>query len=659
VIGRTLLIHGQPYIIVGVAQERFTGLVPMLQPEMWTPLTWVEDVEPAGIQDAVPSPTGTTRLDRRGQRWLFMKGRLKPGESAARAEANLQVIMSQLGAAYPKTNDQRPIAAAANVRIHPLADQRLRPVAAGLTIAIGLVLLVACANVANMLLARASGRQREIGIRLAIGASRGRLIQQLLTESLVMAALGAVAGIMFASLAIQAIQALPLPIAVPVSLNLHIDARVVLFTTLIASAAGLLAGLAPALRATRVNLSADMKGEAAFGGGRQRWTLRDGLVVLQTAVTLVLLVAAGLLTRSMMQAHRVDLGFRAAGAVALGTELGLVGYSEERARPMFERAAERVAAIPGVVAVSRTVRQPLSINYNRNNVFFPDRNGPTERGTTVSATWVDERYFATLGVPVLRGRNFTTGETPSSAKVAIVNEAFVKRYFQGEDGVGRRFRTRAADGPEFEVVGVVADYKVETVGEQPRPYIHYALGQRAFTGEVLIARTAGDANALLAAMRREILALEPNAVFLDNQTMEGQVAATLLPARLAAQTLGLVGLVATLLAAVGLYGVIAYSVGRRTREIGIRMALGATPSGVLRLVLGQGLGIVGVGIGVGLALSYAAARAIASGLYGVGAADPTAWGSAVGVMIVSAALANYLPARRAARVDPSVALRSS
>jgi hypothetical protein len=203
------------------------------------------------------------------------------------------------------------------------------------------------------------------------------------------------------------------------------------------------------------------------------------------------------------------------------------------------------------------VRQPLSINYNRNNVFFPDRNGPTERGTTVSATWVDERYFATLGVPVLRGRNFTTGETPSSAKVAIVNEAFVKRYFQGEDGVGRRFRTRAADGPEFEVVGVVADYKVETVGEQPRPYIHYALGQRAFTGEVLIARTGGDANALLAAMRREILALEPNAVFLDNQTMEGQVAATLLPARLAAQTLGLVGLVATLLAAVGLYGVIA------------------------------------------------------------------------------------------------------
>ncbi|HET7697691.1 MAG TPA: ABC transporter permease [Vicinamibacterales bacterium] len=658
-LGRTLLIHGQPYTIVGVAPEAFTGLVPMLQPEMWTPIAWVEDVEPAGIQDVVPSPTGTSRLDRRGQRWLFMKGRLKDGETAARAQANLQAIMSQLAAAHPRTNDRRPIATAANVRIHPEADRMLRPVAAGLGIAIGLVLLVACANVANMLLARASGRQREIGIRLAIGASRRRLIQQLLTESLVLAALGAAAGIMLASFAIQVIAALPLPLPVPVALDLHVDGRVMLFTTVVATAAGLLAGLMPALRATRVNLAADMKGEATIARAGRRWTIRDGLVVAQTAVTLVLLVTAGLLIRSILQAQRVDLGFRAEGAAALGTELGLIGYTEARAAALFERAAERVSAIPGVTSVARAVRQPLAINYNRNTIFFPERSLPDDRGTPVSATWVDEHYFKTLNVPLVRGRDFTAADTPSSARVAIVNDAFVRRYWPGEEPLGRRFRTRAADGPEFEVVGVVADYKVETVGEKPTPYIHYALGQRQFTGEVLIARTASDARGLLAAMRRELLALEPNAVFLDNQTMEAQVAANLLPARLAAQTLALVGVVATLLAAIGLYGVIAYAVGRRTREIGIRIALGATPGDVLGMVMRQGLGIVAGGLTVGLVLSWIAARAIASALYGVGAADPAAWTGAVAVMLGSAALANYLPARRAARVDPSIALRAS
>jgi predicted permease len=590
---------------------------------------------------------------------LFIKGRLKDGETAARAEANLQVIMAQLAAAYPKTNANRPIAAVANVRIHPDADRLLRPVAAGLMIAIGLVLLVACANVTNMLLARASGRQKEIGIRVAIGASRSRLMRQLLTESIVLAALGAFAGITFAALAIQVIAALPLPIPVPVALSLHIDGRVMWFTTLVATAAGLFAGLAPALRATRVNLVSDLKGEATVTKAGRRWTLRDGLVILQTAVTMVLLVAAGLLTRSIFHAQQVDLGFRTEGAVALSTELSLIGYDEARASRLFVRAAERVGAIPGVSSVSRAVRQPLAINYNRNTIYFPEHAVPGARGTSIAATWVDDKYFATLGVPLLRGRNFTTAETPKSAKVAIVNEAFVHRYWPGQDGLGRHFRTRGLDGPEFEVVGIVGDYKVETVGENPTPYIHYALGQQPATGEVLIARTSTDPAALLTAMRREILSLEPNAIFLDSQTLDAQVAASLLPARLAAQTIGLVGIVATLLAAVGLYGVIAYAVGRRTREIGIRMALGAAPGHVLRMVMGQGLGIAAAGVGIGVLLSWIAARAISSALYGVSAADPAAWLSAAAVLLSSAAIANYLPARRAARVDPSTALRTS
>ena len=659
VLSRTLLIHGQPYAIVGVAPERFTGMVPMLQPELWTAVAWVEDVEPAGIQDVVPSPTGTNRLDRRGQRWIFVKGRLKDGETGARAQAELSVLMNRLATDYPKTNDKRPIITAMNVRIHPQADKMLLPVAAGLMVAIGLVLVVACANVANMLLARASGRRREIGIRLAIGASRGRLMRQLLTESLVLAALGAATGVTLASLALRVISALPLPIPIPLSLGLHIDGRVLAFTIAIASASGLLAGLVPATRATRSDLVADLKGDALVPRAGRRWTIRDGLVVMQTAVTLVLLVAAGLLTRSIIHAQRVDLGFHSEGVAALGTELGLIGYDETKATQLMERAAERIGALPGVQSVSRTVRQPLAINYNRNTVFFPEHATPDDPGTSTDATWVDTQYFTTLSIPLLRGRTFTAADTAKSAKVAVVTESFVRRHWPGSDGLGKQFHSMAATGPAYEVVGVVADYKVDTVGEAPTPYIHYAIAQRDFTGNVLLARGTGDAAVLLASMRREVLALEPNTVFLDSQTMASQVHAALLPARVAAQTIVLVGIVATLLAAVGLYGVVAYAVGRRTREIGIRMALGAAPGGVLGMVMRQGLALAGAGIATGLLLAWVAARAIAATLYGVGAADPLAWSAAVGILLTSTMLANYIPARRAARLDPSVALRQS
>ncbi len=658
VTSRTMLIHGQPYTIVGVAPERFTGMVPMLQPELWTAAAWVEDVEPAGIQDVVPSP-GATRLDRRGQRWLFVKGRLKDGETGSRAQAEMALLMNRLAVEYPKSNDKRPVMTAMNVRIHPQADKMLLPVAAGLMVAIGLVLVVACANVANMLLARASGRRREIGIRLAIGASRGRLMRQLLTESVVLASLGAIAGIALAALALQVISALPLPIPIPVALALRMDARVLGFTIAIATAAGLLAGLAPATRATRADLVSDLKGDSVVARGGRRWTLRDGLVVLQTAVTLVLLVAAGLLTRSILHAQRVDLGFTTQGVAALGTEYSLIGYDETKATRLTEREVERIAALPGVLSVSRVVRQPLAINYNRNTVFFPETAAPDDRGTSIDATWVDANYLQTLGIRLVRGRNFTTGDTPQSAKVAIVNEAFVRRYWPGSDGLGRRFHTPNGGGTDYEVVGVVADYKVDTVGEGPTPYIHYAVSQRDFDGYVILARTSGDPAALLASMRREILALEPNTVFLDSQTMAAQVDAALLPARVAAQTIVLVGAVATLLAAVGLYGVVAYAVGRRTREIGIRMALGAAPGGVLGMVMRQGLALAGVGIAAGLVLAFVAARVIASALYGVGASDPFAWAAAIAVLLTSASLANYIPARRAARVDPSIALRQS
>ena len=659
IVGRTLHLRGQAYTIVGVIAETYHGMVPMLQPEMWLPLAWVEEVEPAGIQDAVPSPTGNTRLERRGQRWLFVKGRLRDGETRESAEANLQVIMSQLATAHPKTNEKRPIAVAANVKVHPQADRAMRPIAAGLMLGVGLVLLVACANVANMLLARASGRQKEIGIRLAIGASRGRLIRQLLTESLVLSLMGAVAGISLAILLLRFVEAIPLPVPVPLALTLQIDARVLLFTSAIATLAGLLAGLAPALKATKPNLTAELKGDRpSMSAGSRRWTLRDGLVVAQTAVTLVLLVTAGLLTRSILEARQTDLGFRTAGMAVLGTEVGLIGYDEARSNAFYDRVLERVRSLPGVEAAAGTVRQPLAINYNRHSIFFPDRMQPGATAIPIAATWVDEHYFATLGVALVRGRNVARADTTDAPKVAVVNESFVRTYWPGADALGRKFRLRTADGPEYEVVGVVADYKVDTVGERPTPYIHYPMGQGRFTGQVILARTQGNAAALLSTMRRELLALEPNAVFLDSQTMDSQVDMALLPARLAAQTASLVGLVATVLAAIGLYGVIAYAVARRTREIGIRMALGAAPGGVIGMVMRQGLTVAAAGIVAGAGIAYLAAGAIATALYGVSALDPLAWGGSIAALLTSAALANYLPARRASRVDPSIALRT-
>ncbi|HTK29695.1 MAG TPA: ABC transporter permease [Vicinamibacterales bacterium] len=659
-VGRTMRIHGEPYTIVGVAPAGFTGMLPVLAPEIWVPLAHVDDVEPGGIIDTVPSPTGSTKLDRRGYRWLFVKGRLRDGVSADAAAANLRLIGRRLAAANGQTNKDRELTAVptSGVHVHPMADQTLRPIGAGLMLVVGLVLVIACANVASMLLARASGRQREIGIRLAIGASRGRLVQQLMTESAVMAALGAAAGAALGWALVRGLTAVRLPIPIPVSFAIGMDARVLLFTLGVTVIAALVAGLMPALSATRSSLAAELKGgvQAGRAAGR-RWTLRDTLVASQIAVTLVLLVAAGLLTRSVMAAERIRLGFRTGGLAVVSADMAMIGYDAPREKAFFEQALERVKALPGVESAALVERSPFSINYSRNNTFFPDRDAPDSKGIVLDVTTVSPEYFETFGIPILQGRNFTTADTPGVPKVAIVNETFARTFWPGQSAIGKRFRRQTFDGQEFQIVGVSSDYKVSTVGEAPTPYIHYALAQATGNGSQVVARSAGSAAALLAAMRRELAAMEPNIVFLDSQTMDAQVEATLLPARAGAAGVGAVGIVAMALAAIGLYGVIAYAVARRTREIGIRMALGARPGSVLSLVMRQGLVVALAGVAAGALLAFGAAKAMAGALYGVSPADPVAWLSAVAVLLTVAALANLIPARRAARVNPSRALR--
>jgi putative ABC transport system permease protein len=660
-IGGTVRIRGNPYTIVGVAAASFTGMVPVLWPEMWIAASASLDVEPVGMHDTIPSPTGTTRLDRRADRWLFVRARLKPGKTIDEARANLSVLMSGIDAANPITNKDRQLTLKAtnDVHFHPTADPVVVPIAAGMMIVFGLVLLIACANVASMLLARASGRQKEIGIRLAIGASRARLVQQLITESVTLALLGAVSGTLLAWWLTSAVASMSLPLPIPIVFDLRIDGRVLSFTLVTTCVAAMLAGLAPAIQALKPTVTADLRGETiASPAGWRRWSMRDALVTGQMAVTILLLVVGALLTRSLIAAQRTNAGFPVNRLAVLSTDTAMLRYSPERSRQFYEQALTKVMAIPGVESAALATRVPLQVNTNRWEIWIPERHQPGGHGDTVEVTTVSAGYFKTMGVSLVEGRGFTDDDRPETPRVAVVNETFARRFWPGESAVGKTFRTRGSDGPVFQIVGVSSDHKVLTLSEPPTPFLHIARTQRPNSYTAIIARTRGDATSLLRDMRRELLALEPNIVFVENQTMEAEVDATLLPMRASAWLVTGIGLVAMLLAAIGLYGVIAYSVARRTREIGIRVALGAKPASVIRLVMRQGLLVAAAGLVTGCLLAAVAARMISKALYGVSAADPVSWAAAAIVLLVAAAFANFIPAWRAARVPPSDALRT-
>jgi predicted permease len=660
-IGRTVRIGNSPFTIVGVAPEPFTGMVPMLSAEMWVPTAWVEEIEPAGITDVVPSPGARSRLERRGYRWMFLKGRLKDGVTLERAAADLDLLATQLRQQHPVTNKDRRAAVrlTKDVRLHPAADGPIGAAAAGLMIAVGLVLAIACANVASMLLARASARQKEISIRLAVGASRADLVRQLLVESLLLSLAGGIVGVVLAAWALRAIGLLEPPIQLPLSLDLRLDGRVLLFSLAVSTMAGVIAGLMPALKSSSPSIVQDLRGgiTLASAAGR-RWTPRDALVVGQMAVTVVLLVSAALLTRSLSAAQRADVGFRTGGLAVLSMDLHTAGYERERGQQFYRAALDRLRALPGVQQAALSSRLPFSLNFNVEQIWVPDHHQPGDRGTPTHNARVSAEYFETLGIPLLEGRLFTEADTPESPAVLVINETMARRYWPTESAVGKRIRIRDDAGPLYEVVGVVANHKVQTVGESDKPYMHFAYSQQPGLYQVMVVRGRGDANALLGEVRRELTSMERGLLFLDNQTMDAQIAATLYPMRVGASLLSGAGAMAMLLAAIGLYGVIAYSVARRTREIGIRMALGSARGGVVRLIMRQGLTVAGAGLLLGCAIAFVVTRALSGILYGVSAADPIAWGGAAAVLLSIAAFANVFPAARAARVDPNVALRT-
>jgi predicted permease len=649
IIGRDVILNGRPFVVAGVAPAGFTGVeLSDRSIAMWVPLATI----------AIAMPDNARLIEERNAGWLRVIGRLKPGTSVAQADAQTRTIAAQLPQPF---ESNEPFGA----RIVPLAggldpsnQQEALPVFVLLMAVPALVLLIACANVANLMLARATARRREIGIRLALGASRGRLLAQLLTESLVLALIaGGVAMVLAFWLndALIAVSQIPPEVAIA----LTPDIRVLLFTGAVAIAAGVFFGLVPAWSASRPNLVPALKDE---GGGLGRHARRSRLVslfvVAQVAMSLVLLVTAGLFLRSLGKALRVDPGVDTQNAVAVSFDLRIQGYDAAQQGVFYARLLERVRGLPGVAAASLASPQPLGQRLINTTVvaegWAPDAHSIQ---TGYASTWPD--YFKAVGTPLLRGRDFTTHDVKGAVPVAIVNETLARRLWPDQDPLGKRLRiTWGDDEPFLEVVGVAKDGKYHELTERPRGFLYVPERQGAVLSDItLLVRSASDPRPMIPALGEAIHALDRNLPLFQIVTLEDALRERLDKERGASAVLGVFGGLALLLAALGLYGVMAYAVTQRTREVGVRMALGAASQQVLRQFVGEGLRLAAVGIAIGLVLGVALTRVISQFLYGITATDALTFALCAAVLGAVAALASFVPARRAAKVDPMVALR--
>ena len=645
-VGQTLRLNGKPYTIVGVTDPSFRGLRLGLPPEFWLPMTTASD-----------SPS------ERGDRGLELTGRLKPGVTPAQAQTQLTTIAARLAQAYPETNlgtlerpnEPRPITVVRESRVEPWAQVGIWRVSLLLFAVVGLVLLIACANVANLLLARASVRRREIAVRLALGASRSRLMRQLLTESLLLAFLGGALGLILTQWTARMLPGF-FPAIDAEGLDLGLDWRVLAFTLGVTILTGVLFGLAPALQATRLNLVPSLKDEAGAHGQRfRRIGLRDVLVISQLALSLVLLIGAALFVRSLRHAVSFDPGFAAQNLLMASMETRGASLNKQQGQAFYQQTLERVGSLPGVQSVTLTRITPISGGGQRRGVQFegyqPQQNEDTETNTNV----IGLNFLNTMGIPIVAGRDFNSQDKEGGPSVVIVNEELARRYFGG-NAVGKRIKM-GSDTPSREIVGVVRTAKYRNLREQSLPFIYIPLGQEHQAGMTLMVRTAGDPTALVGSVRNELRALNKDVPVFSVQTMEERIGGQLAADRMIAVLLSVFGGGALLLAAIGIYGIMGYSVARRTREIGIRIALGAERRDILQLIVGQGMVLVLIGAGIGLVLALALTLVVKSLLFGVSATDPLTFTVVVLVLVGVALLACYLPARRATKVDPLVALR--
>ena len=648
IVGRALSLDGRPYTVAGVAAESFKGVQLGQAAQFWLPASMMPE----------------SALRGRGNRGFELVGRLKPGASVEQAQAQLSGVFARLAAAYPETNlgtlerpDQpRPVRVLPHTLIGPGQREGVQSVSLLLFAAVGFVLLIACANVANLLLARAASRRREIAIRLALGASRLRLVRQLVTESLTLALAGGALGLI-ASLWTSDLLPGFFTGEDTSLLDLSVDRRVLLFTLGVSLATGLLFGLAPALQSTRAGLTAGLKDEGGLGAtAGRRFGLRNLLVVAQVALSLVLLAGAGLFIRSLRNAVTYHPGFDADRLLLATLEIRGQQVSKEEGARLYQQLQERVAGLPGVGGVTFTRVVPLGGGGQRRNIdiegYQPQPNEDIELNTNV----VGHGYFPTMGIPIVEGRGFGPQDTEKSPGVVVVNEELARRYFPGQTAVGKRLRTDS-EGPYFEIVGVARTAKYRNLRERPLPFIYIPLAQEYQRGMTLVVRTDGDPLALAPSVTGAMREINRNLPLSSVRTMASHARAALAADRMIAVMLGFFAAVALALAAVGIYGVLAYSVAQRTREIGIRVALGAGRADILRLVVGQGMALVLLGTAVGLGLALALSRLFAGLLFGVGASDPATLTAITLLLAAVALVACYLPARRATKVDPMVALR--
>jgi predicted permease len=653
IVGKTLSLNRTPFTVVGVAPERFNGTVIFAAPDLWVPMSMHDVVQP-----------GFTWYEQRRGLFILPFGRLKPGVTLGQAQANLRTIGSRLERDFPNDNQGRSFAAL------PLLDTRLNPqggrggpivqASVMLMVVVGVVLLIACANIANLLLARGTARAREIAVRLAIGARRGRLVRQLLTESVLLALVGGAVGLVLGYWTLDLIRSAPIQLPPNFLRQIAIDPRALLFTAVLSLATGILFGLIPALRASRPDLVPVLKNETVPVIGSQRgplrWlSLRQALVVGQVALSLVALVAAGLFLRSLQQLQDINPGFETTSVLAASLNLGREGYTQEQALQFHDRLLERAATLPGVNSVAIAQNLPFQGGISR-SVLLEGAESSEQNRTLVQVNVISPGYLRTVGIPVIAGRDFTVRDTADTPLVVIINETMAQKFFPRGDAVGRRFRF-FGDEADATIVGIARNAKYNGLVEEPQPFIYQPMRQ-AYTPAVnLLVRTRGDATALASTTRALIAELDPRLSVLRVRTLGEQVDLVLGPNRVIVILLSVFGVLALLLAAIGLYGVASYSVAQRTREIGIRMALGATRTTVMRLVLWQGLALVGVGVLVGLALAALLAQSIRGLLVNVQPTDPLTFIITATVLVAIAVLASYVPARRAMRIDPLVALR--
>lgn len=658
VIGKSFSLNQRPYTVIGVMPEKFVGATVISVPDLWVPLS----MEP------VANP-GSRTLSSPDDGWLMMLGRLRPDAGIGAAQAEVETIAARLQQARrernsgPELSGGRTVAvlAARGLMVPPQGRTPTLMVVGVLMAVVSLVLLVACANVANMLLARAVKRRKEIAVRLSLGAGRWRITRQMLTESLLLSIIGGGAGLLVALWGTTLLAAL-LPPSVSgnvITPDVTPDVRVFTYTLLLSLATGVIFGLVPALQSSKPDLVTALKDETIrLGVTRRRLTLRNLLVVSQIAVSVLLLVMAGLFIRNLRNTQHADPGFSTDAGLMASFDLGLAGYNGAQGKVFQQQLLERLRASAQVRSASYAETVPLGEGGNTSPLYVEGEATPDQfnESSMVQHTTVATDYFKTLGIPLVRGRDFNDSDTASSTPVVIVNETLAQRLAPDGNAIGKRLRMDS-QGAYLEVVGVARDIKYHQLAEAPLFFGYRPLSQRYRSVLTLHVSTAGDPGSLIGQVRSEVKTLDPDLPLTDVKTMQEHMRLPLAPAKLFASLSSAFAVLAMLLTAIGLYGVMAYVVGSRTREIGIRMALGAQIGGVRKLIIGQGMRLALTGIALGLIAAFAATRVLTSLLYGVSATDPITF-IGVAVLLAGVALfACYIPAQRATKVDPLDALR--